>query len=162
MTFRRSYIAGPVIILAIAAVLALVFYGQLPAEVAYRFEDGAPDGWVSRGAFIAWTLIPQLVFAAMGAGITGVMIAMSRRSRLAESAPVRKLLATMGNMVALPQLVLLFAMLDIFLYNAYQIRLMPVWAFALVVMIAGGAALGVLLIQALRQSRTTPGKTLQE
>jgi hypothetical protein len=162
LAFHRSYLAGPVIILAASVVLVAAFYGGLPAEVAYRFEGGAATGWLGRGAFIAWTLIPQLVFAALGAVITGGMIAMSRRSQLAESPPVRKLLTIMGNMVALPQIVLLFAMLDIFLYNAYQIRLIPVWAFALVVMVGGGVALGVSLMQTLRQSRTTPGKTLQE
>ena len=114
------------------------------------------------GAFTAWMLVPQFAFAALGAVITGGVTVLSRRFRLVESAPVRKLLIIMGNMVALPQVVLLFAMLDIFLYNAYQIRLIPIWAFALIVMAGGGAVLGVLLIQALRQSQKTPGKTLQE
>ena len=162
VTFRRSYIAGPAVVLFISIVLAAAFYGQLPDELAYRFEEGVPDGWLGRGAFIAWTLVPQLVFAAMGAGVTGVMIMMSRRSGLSESVQVRRLLTTTGNMVALPQLVLLFAMLHIFLYNAYQIRLVPVWALALVIMVLGGVALGVSLIKALRQPRNMPGKTLQE
>jgi len=65
----------------------------------------------------------------------------------------------MGNMVALPQIILTFAMLDIFLYNAYQVHLIPLWVFALIVIIAGGVILGTFLIQALRQFRRMPVET---
>jgi len=66
---------------------------------------------------------------------------------------VNTLLAIMGNMVALPQLILCFAMLDIFLYNAYQRHIMPLWVFALVVMGSGGIILGIFFVQAIQQAR---------
>jgi hypothetical protein len=53
-------------------------------------------------------------------------------------------------MVALPQIILGFAMLDIFSYNSYQIHLMPLWIFALIVMGLGGMALGIFFILAIR------------
>ena len=57
----------------------------------------------------------------------------------------------MGNMVALPQIILSFAMLDIFSYNAYQTRIMPLWIFALIVMVLGGIVLGVFFFSVIRR-----------
>jgi hypothetical protein len=56
----------------------------------------------------------------------------------------------MGNMVALPQIVLGFAMVDIFVYNAYQIHLPPLWIFAVIFMVGGGIAIGVVFVRAIR------------
>jgi membrane-bound ClpP family serine protease len=61
------------------------------------------------------------------------------------------MLLLMGNMMALPQIILGFAMLQVFSYNAYQIQLMPLWAFALLVMGLGGIILGVFFTLAVRQ-----------
>ncbi len=58
----------------------------------------------------------------------------------------------MGNMVALPQIILCFAMLDIFSYNSYQIHIMPLWVFALIIMGLGGIILGVFFIRAIQQA----------
>ncbi len=57
----------------------------------------------------------------------------------------------MGNMIALPQMVLGFAMADIFVYNAYQIHLPPLWIFALVVMVLGGVVITVFFVRAIRR-----------
>jgi hypothetical protein len=54
-------------------------------------------------------------------------------------------------MIALPQLVLAFAMLAIFSYNSYGIYLMPLWVFALIVMGLGGIILGAFFFLAIRQ-----------
>jgi hypothetical protein len=62
------------------------------------------------------------------------------------------MLLLMGNMVALPQLVLVFAMLAIFSYNSYGIYLMPLWIFALIVMGLGGVVLGIVFFLAVQQS----------
>ena len=64
----------------------------------------------------------------------------------------------MGNMVALPQIILCFAMLDIFSYNSYQIHLMPVWIFALIIMVIGGIILGIFLFQAVRRAWVASNK----
>ena len=54
-----------------------------------------------------------------------------------------------GNMVALLQAIICFAMLDIFSYNAYQIHLMPLFVFVLIVMVGGGFVLGTFFIWAI-------------
>jgi len=53
-------------------------------------------------------------------------------------------------------------MLDVFLYNAYQIRLIPLWVFALIIMVLGAIILGIFFIQTIRQFRRLHGKSLQE
>ena len=150
----------PSAILLLSVILAACFYHLLPAEVAYHFEDGSPDRWMSRGAIIAWLIIPQFFLVFIGGTISGGTTVLSMRFQLTESAQVRKLLAIMGNMVALPQIILTFAMLDTFLYNAYRIHLMPLWVFVVIVVVLGGIILGIFFIQALRQSRGLPGKSL--
>ncbi len=58
----------------------------------------------------------------------------------------------MGNMIALPQIILCFAMLDIFSYNSYQVHIMPLWVFALITMGLGGIILGIFFIRAIRRA----------
>ena len=162
ISFRWIYILLPVAIFLISVILAVYFYRLLPPEVAYRFSDGEPASWMNRGAIIAWMIIPQFVFALFALAVISVAAAVGTRLGLAESTPVRKLLSIMSNMVVLPQIILTFAMLDIFLYNAYRIHLIPLWVFALIIMVLGGIILGIFFIQALRQSHGLPGKSLQE
>lgn len=152
----------PAAVLLLSIILAVSFYGLLPPEAAYHFEHGAPDRWASRGAIIAWTVIPQFVFLLFALVIVSVAAILCKRSGLEGSAPIRRLLSMMGNMVALPQIILAFAMLDIFLYNAYQIHLRPLWVFILIVIVLGGIFLGIFFLQALRQSYRPGDKSPQE
>jgi hypothetical protein len=160
ITFRWIYIGLPAVILLLSIVLAACFYGLLPPEIAYHFQDGSPDSWMNRGAIIAWLVIPQFFLVFIGVAISGGTTILSRHSRQTENTQLRRALVIMGNMVALPQIILTFAMLDIFLYNAYQIHLMPLWVFALIVILLGSIILGIFFIQALRQVRELPGKSL--
>ncbi|MBA7647736.1 hypothetical protein ES703_55515 [subsurface metagenome] len=118
---------------------------------------------MSRGATIAWMLIPQFFLALLATAIVWGTTKFSIRFRQAESSGIKKVLSIMGNMVALPQIILCFAMLDIFSYNSYQIHLIPLWVFALIVMVLGGIILGVIFLQAIRRIRgglpeAKPGK----
>ena len=160
ISFRWTYIILPALILLLSIILAACFYGLLPPEVAYHFEDGSPDRWMSRGALIAWLVIPQFILVFIGVVISGGTTILSAKFQPAEDTPLRKILSIMGNMVALPQIILTFAMLEIFLYNAYRIHLMPLWVFVVIVMVLGGIILGIFFIQALRQLRGLPGKSL--
>jgi uncharacterized membrane protein len=162
ISFRWTHIVLPGAILLISVILAASFYGLLPPEAAYHFENGLPDGWMSRGALIAWLIIPQLVLFLDALAVVSVATILSTRFLQGESLSPRNLLSIMGNMVALPQIILAFAMLDIFLYNAYRIHLIPVWVFALIIVVVGSVILGIFLIQALRHSRGLPGRSLQE
>ena len=157
--FRWIYIILPVAVLIISVILAAVFYHLLPGEAAYHFEDGSPDKWVGRGAIIAWMLAPQLVFVLLAGAIVWLITKLSAFSRQAENPWMRRLLSLMGNMVALPQLILSFAMLDIFIYNSCKVHIMPLWVFALIVMVSGGIILGIFFIRAIRQVWGSPGAT---
>jgi hypothetical protein len=69
----------------------------------------------------------------------------------------------MGNIVALPQVVTVFVMLDIFSYNVYDLHLMPTWMFALIVMVVGGVFLAIFFIKAfIRLSKPADSTTQQK
>ena len=151
MSFHWKYAILPVAILSLSIILTAFFYHLLPVEVAYHFEDGSPDKWMGRGATIAWMLIPQFFFALLAVVIVWGTTKLSARFPQAENVAVKRVLSLMGNMVALPQVILGFAMLDIFSYNAYQTHIMPLWIFALIVMVLGGIVLGVFFFSVIRR-----------
>ena len=97
-------------------------------------------------------LLPQLLLALVGVGLAWIMTRLSRRYQLParSKTSLKTIVVLMGNMVVLPQIVLGFAMADIFVYNAYQVHLMPLWAVAIGVMVIGGAVIGVLFFRAMK------------
>jgi hypothetical protein len=129
-----------------------VFYTRLPEQVAYHFQGDTPDRWQGRAIFISWTVGVQAVLA-LGAFVFIRLVLAGARYWSVESAPLKKLLPVMGNMVALPQVIILFTMLDVFLYNSYEVKLISVLAFALIVLALGAAALGIALVRGARQAR---------
>jgi uncharacterized membrane protein len=151
LSFRWRYILLPLVILLLSIILVAYFYHLLPGEVAYHFKDGSPDKWTGRGAVIAWMLAPQFFFTLLAVIIVLVTVKLGSRFQQTASSWVGKMLSLMGNMLALPQVILGFAMLDIFSYNSYQIRLIPLWVFALIAMGLGGIILGVFFVQAIRR-----------
>jgi uncharacterized membrane protein len=161
ISFRWIYIILPAVFLLLSIVLTAFFYHRLPSEVAYHFSGGAPDSWTGRSAIITWMLVPQFLLTLLSFAIVRTAI-FGTRYVSAEGTPLKKLLIVMGNMAVLPQLILIFAMLDIFLYNAYQIRLIPLWVFALIVMLLGAVILGIFFIQTIWQVRRLRGKSLRE
>ena len=158
-TFRLTYILLPVTLFLFSIILVVVFYNKLPAEVVYRYAEGVS---VSRGAIIAWLVIPQFILALIGIALSGVGSIITRKNDPADRARIMRILMAMGNMVALPQLILLFALLHIFLYNAYEIRLIPLWIIIVIIMFIGSIILGMFFLQTLRQSRGSDVKYHQE
>ena len=151
MLFRLRYMVLPLAIFLLSLTLVAYFYHLLPMKVAYHFKDGLPDRWLSRNIIIAWMLAPQFFFMLLAGAITLGTTRLSARFQPTKSRWAENLLSLMGNMVALPQIILGFAMLDIFSYNAYQVHFLPLWVFALIVMGLGGVILGVYLAFAIRQ-----------
>ncbi|MFC1939092.1 DUF1648 domain-containing protein [Chloroflexota bacterium] len=154
LAFRWSYITMPMVILLLSVILTVYFYHRLPVDVAYHFKsDGSPDRWLSRGMVTLWTLLPQIFLTLLAGAIAWGMARLSTLFRQLDSSRIKpeSILLVMGNMVALPQIVLLFAMLDIFSYNSYQTHILPLWVFAVIVMALGGAVLGVFFIRAIRR-----------
>ena len=134
LSFRWSYIIAPLAILLLSIALSAYFYHLLPAEVAYHFEyDGTPDSWLSRGMFILIVLMLQLFLVLLAGGGVWVITKLSARFGQIESIRVKaeRIVLLMGNLVALPQLIICFAMADIFSYNSYQTHIMPMWVFLL-------------------------------
>ena len=155
LPFRWSYILLPMAVLILSVILSAYFYHLLPNEVAYHFKaDGSPDRWLSRGATLAWALAPQLLFTLLAGAITWGITKLGILSHQTEEAGIKpaRVLSFMGNIIALPQIVLGFAMLDIFSYNSYQTHLMPVWVFALIIMVLGGIIIGIFFIKAIRRA----------
>lgn len=146
---RLSYIIGPLAVLLLSLALAAYFYYLLPAELAFHFElDGTPDRWLSREMTMVWALLPQLVFVLVAWGVAWGVTRLSRRFGQIKGSGVRteKVVLFMGNLIALPQLLLCFAMVDIFSYNLYQGHIMPMWAFFLIIIGLATIALGVFLV----------------
>ena len=156
LPFRWRYIIAPLVIFLISLILTAVFYPQLSPEVATHFElDGTPDGWLSRELTVVWSVVPQLVFALAATAIIWIATRLSSRFNTDASTWLKPstVLVFMGNMVALPQVILLFAMLDIFSYNALQSHIMPIWLFAVIILALAAIALVVLLAIAILKSR---------
>jgi uncharacterized membrane protein len=137
LTFNFQYVILPVVIFILCAGISAILYHTLPDEVAYHFQtDGMPDGWTGRVSFVSTGLLLQLFFVLLG---TGIVFGVSKTGVLTRSTESvikpKSLLLFMGNLVVFPQIIIGFAMLDIFSYNAYQKHLMPLWLFAIIILI---------------------------
>ena len=154
LSFRWSYDIAPLVFFLLSIILSAYFYHLLPPEVTVHFElDGTPDRWLSREMTMVLILLPQLLLVLLAVALTWVMTKVAARfwPPGGTRTNLKTILSLMGNMIALPQIVLGFAMLDIFVYNAYQIHLLPVWVFALIFMVAGGVVIGMFFVRAIRQ-----------
>lgn len=163
VTFHFSYIVLPAAILILSLALTLFFYRLLPAEVAYRFGfDDSPSGFLGREAAVLLLLGPQLLVVLIAGGITWGVTRLGFLSKYRGSLWFKpeRVLALMGNMLAIPQAILCFATLDMFTYNAYHMHIMPLWLFAIIVLIGGTIILGIysipLLVQAWKALNSQP------
>ena len=157
--FRWRYIALPLVVLILTVAMVGYFYRLLPPEVAYHFQsDGSPDQWLNRSTIVLWALLPQFFLTILAGAITWGLTKLGSVSSdvAAIMAKLGRLLLVMGNMVAIPQVILCFAMLDIFSYNSYQVHILPLWVFALIVMVVGAIVLTVFFFQTVRQAWATP------
>jgi hypothetical protein len=102
-------------------------------------------------------LLPQILLSLVSVALVWVMTRVASRFwQVGESrVNLKAIVSLMGNMIALPQIVLTFAMADIFVYNAYQIHLPPLWVFAVIVMVLGGVVIGVFFVRAIRRELST-------
>lgn len=156
LTFRWRYIILPVAIFLLSILLAAYFYPRLPAEVAYHFKfDGTPDRWLSREMTMVWVLTPQLCLILLaGAIIWGITrLGMLVRQTGSTGIKLEGVLSLMGNIIALPQLIVSFAMLHIFSYNLYQRHIIPMWIFQLIILGMTVAGLGLFLALIISKAR---------
>ncbi len=155
--FRWTYVLPPLLVFLASVFVALIFYRMLPARVGYRFQsDGTPDAWVGKGVLVAVLLVPQFLLA-LAAGI--IALAVTKVGGLMKAgegamSSLSSVVAIMSNMVLLPQIVLFFAAVDIFSYNAYQFHFLSPLISALLVMVIGGFVLMFLFYRAVQRMRT--------
>jgi hypothetical protein len=153
------FIMLPLVFFLLSVIVAGIFWPQLPAEMAYRFQENAPEKMISSGALIAWMLIPHVFFIFIAFALVRLVMMGARYAPVTET-PFQALLPLMGNMVALPQIVLFFIMLQIFLYNVFQITIIPLWVTAVIILALGGIVLILTFAHLVRRYRTrnkTPG-----
>ena len=145
----------PAVVLLLTIIMAVFFYPQLPTEVAYHFNpDGSPNKWLSPEMIMVWVLTPQLSLTLLaGAAVWGITKSGLLSSQAEGSFRPARILSFMGNIIGLPQLLLGFAMLDIFSYNSYGIHIMPLWIFVLIIIGLGSIILAIFFILAIRQVR---------
>jgi len=159
LPFRWSYIIAPLASLLLSVILSAYFYHLLPTEVATHFElDGIPDRWLSREMTMVWVLVPQLLFVLLAGAIAwgttklGILFGQTGSTWVKPE----RIVSFMGNLVALPQLIVCFAMLDIFSYNSYQTHIMPVWIFLLAILGLATIAIGIFLVFIFSKARGKP------
>jgi hypothetical protein len=159
--FRLGFIALPLALLVVAIVLAAAFYSRLPDPVAYRFQTASPDTFVSRGAMLAWLVVPHAFFTFMSWALISTIL-LSSKYWAEEGSFIARVLPLMGNMTAVAQIVFVLAAVQIFVYNTSGALLAPFWPAAVAVLVAGGVVLFVLFMNIFRESRRRHPKPVQE
>ena len=164
MSFRWSYIIAPLAVFLLSIILSAYFYHLLPIEVAVHFKlDGTPDSWLSREMTMVWVLLPQLLLVLLVGGVAWGITKLGILPKQTGSIGVKaeRIVSFMGNVVALPQLIVFFAMLDILSYNSYQIHLLPMWIFLLAILGLVTVALvvfGVFILSRARRAMSHPNE----
>jgi len=156
LPFRWSYIMVPLAILSLSIILSAYFYHLLLAEVAVHFKvDGTPDRWLSREMTMVWVLMPQLLLVLLAGAIAWGITKLAARfwQPRGTRTNLETILSLMGNMIALPQIIVCFAMVDVFSYNSYQTHIMPMWVFLLVILGLVTISLGIFLVSILLKAR---------
>lgn len=155
---RWQYVLLPLVLLVFTIVAAAYFYPLLPARVGYHFgNDGSPDAWVGKAVLVGLTIVLQLILS-MAAAAIGLIVSRLGEIMKAGEVSVRSLggvIAVMTNMVALPQLLVFFVVLDIFSYNAYGSHYLSSSLLAVLVIGLGSFVLVLFFYRAMRQARTT-------
>jgi uncharacterized membrane protein len=149
---RWIYFIFPVVLLLLTVSIVVYYYGKLPDAVAWRLNSaGSPT--ISRSRIVLWAIVPQLLLTLLAVVITyGTTKISAAFSQAADTGiNLGSILIIMSNMVVIPQLVLIFAMLNIFSYNSTQTRISFIWWISLAVIIASAVLLSIFFIRLIRK-----------
>jgi uncharacterized membrane protein len=149
--FRWRYVLLPAVLLILSLILALIFFGKLPGDTGWTFgSDGTPNRWAGRVLILLWGIGVQVLLFLVSAGLTRGIAEIYNRYADSNSGVVSPgaVISLMGNMVALPQVIIFFALVDIFSYNSYQTHFLPLWLNAVIVLVTGGIILGIFFLRA--------------
>jgi uncharacterized membrane protein len=149
---RWSYFILPVVILLASVVITIYFYGKLPDAVVWRLNsNNSPT--ISRFQIVLWSIVPQVLLTLLAVVIAYATTKISDLFNQAAEAGIKldTVLMVMSNMVVIPQLILIFAMLNIFSYNSSQTHIGFVSWVSLAVIIVGLVFLGIFFVRTLRK-----------
>jgi hypothetical protein len=152
ITLRWTYIGLPLVFFVLTLITAGIFYAKLPQDIAYHFQGSTPDRWITRGAFICWMVIPHVFFILLSIFLTRMLMLGGKYVAEGES-PLPVLLPLMGNMIALPQIVMFTAFLQLIFYNGYDAGIAPLWLPAVIILILGAIVLGFVFAHLMRKFR---------
>jgi hypothetical protein len=97
-------------------------------------------------------IVPQVFFVLLSFALTRIIL-LGARFLSATETPLASLLPVMGNMMALPQMILFFAMIEFFLYNAYHTGIIPLWIVSVIILALGGIVLAIYFTRTIRRFR---------
>lgn len=143
---------APLVLLLLSAISSGMLYPSLPQDVVYRFSaSGLPEDEMSKAGAIGLMLGIQLLLFALAAGVGWII---SRILHDTVSTPALKIVpAFMGNIVAVPQLVIVFLMANMFIFNIYGQAPMPPWIIVSVALGIGTITLVWFVIVMVKNTR---------
>jgi uncharacterized membrane protein len=158
LPFKLKYIIAPLAFLVITIIVALVYYGKLPFQVPYHFDNvGAPDGWILPQFALMIGIGIQVIFVIISFFIIQATRRMAALISAGESTIKPDTIVTVtGNIPAFLQLILLFLMADIFHNAVYYTHLLPMWVFLVIIIVLATIAFIAfsvfIAVRALKQS----------
>lgn len=150
---RWNFFAIPLIILILSVIITIAYYGKLPDPVYLR-PDTDSTASITRFMAVLWAIVPQLLMALIAMIIAygaGKITALFAQTPDAGAKQLEGVMLVMSNMVIIPQLVLLVAMINIFSYNAFKTHMSFVWWFSLTVVFTGIIVLTIFFVRALQK-----------
>lgn len=156
LPFRWRYVLLPLLVLLVSVIAIAYFYRLLPSEVSFSLGASSTAKLIGRDLFVAMMAAPQFLLAMAGATVAHLIARVANRyvqDGSAPAPPFESIMTIMSNMVVLPQLVLCYAMFDVFVSNVYEVRLPAIYLFGILVMVLGGAILGFFFLKAFQQTR---------
>ncbi len=156
LPFRWSYIAISVFLFLFCLAVAAIVHPTLPESVAYRFGSaGAPTSFLPKAAFTAVMLGAQLLITLAVVGLASGIVAFGRHmlARSALAFNVHGMIWLMTNMLALPQIILAFILLDSSFYALQGSHIMTPWIFSLITVGLGSLVILFVFVQVFKQAR---------
>ncbi len=147
-----SYFILPLVILLVSIIITAYFYGKLPHAVVWHLNSVNSPA-ISRNQIVLWAIVPQLLLTLLAIVIAyGTTKINDLFNQASESGlKLDTILMVMSNMVVIPQLILVFAMLNIFSYNAFQTHIGFIWWISLIIIFVGIVLLSIFFVRLIRK-----------
>jgi len=159
--FRWSFAILPLLVFLASIISAGIFLPQLDGTVVLSASASDAGREISRAALLSLLLVPNVIFTLIALALVRLLISGVRDWR-GDAPFINRVLPLVGNMPGLIQAVILVVILQVCLYNVYEISIGPFWVYAVAIMVAGAIILGSQLAGVLKASRKQKEKSLQE